>query len=159
MKKLLALLLLSPLVSGEDIEDIKLNKNMILYCLKDGAVSGGQLWYLEPEKERMMNAFYIMEIKDYISTNDFTKPQGTVTLFTNEYKQDRDSISAFQYLFPEREAYRKKINGEHAQGWMKINSRNLKYHFKQYWSRGTSKEKIYNTYGSCTKYDAGLNLD
>jgi hypothetical protein len=156
MKKLLALLLLSPLVAGEDI---KLNKDMVLYCLKDGAVSGGSLWYLEPEKQRMIRAFYIWEIKDYISRNDFKKPQGTVTLFASEYKEDWDSISAFEYLFPDDEAYRKEKNWEQSQGLMKINTRNLKYHWKQYWSRGTSKESIYDTYGSCAKYDAGLNLD
>mgnify|MGYP003145397353 CR=1 FL=1 len=139
-------------------ENIKLNKDRILYCLKDGAVDGGDYWYLEPEKRKLTRAFDMWDLEYYFK-NNFSEPFGSFWVFSEEFAKNYDSISAYEYLKPEEEARRIERGYEHAQGWIKINTINLKYHWRQYWSRGKSNERIYDTYGSCTKYNTGINFD
>ena len=159
MKHTLTLVLIVFGSIGAFAEKVSLDESRIIYCIPDGKVSGGQFWYLEPDKKRIMNAFHLWEIERYLFQDDINQRYFTVTLFNEDYRQNRDTVSVYQYLIPEEEIETKRKGYRHAQGWMSINYRSLKYHFKQYWSRGTSKEEIYNTYGTCSKYNEGLNLD
>ncbi len=163
MKKILALLLLSSLVGGQNTN---LDKDRILYCLEDGEFDDGEFWYLQPLAMQMINARNIWEIESFL---EIVRKEGfpensyfTVNVFAWDFKQDGDSISAFEHKFRDEIKFRKENNMEDNRGWMKINTRNLTYHYKQYWygdTYGSDDDRVYDTYGQCTKYSDGLNLE